>query len=476
MKKIFSIILCVAILSTFLTGCGVNELGYLNTISEISNLKTFKLLGKYEINTPETIKLKIDGNVDISNPQDMYADAVINLEYPSMDMYLTDAEFIFTNNTLYIEKDIIKSILSSDETAGYLKTFDEELSGIEYITISTEDLSLDDAPIQQTMDIKDEIPEILKEIFNGLETGAITKTNSGYVVEISDKNLIKIIDTFVDFIDNNKEKIYDTVLNALDTHYDMLKGLDLPEKEELFEEINKIYTKDVVCSEISETIKTYKEQAREEIIAELEEFKDSAYTQTLFKNQSQYTIKEDLKINYPIYSYFPDPDTGEMPPVRTETVKFNGVTNIEAVKTINKKAITPENTLDINLAQEKVDAKYTKNYPVVSVQIIWTEPEYGASIYTVNSEHVDSFDYSDIYLKDDRIYLPLRQIAEHFGETVEWDAENSKAYVVRDNEKIDMTGIIIEDRTMIKVRDFEKLGYKIDYNFNGYENVATINR
>ena len=26
-----------------------------------------------------------------------------------------------------------------------------------------------------------------------------------------------------------------------------------------------------------------------------------------------------------------------------------------------------------------------------------------------------------------------------------------------------MTGVLIDSRTMIKIRDFEKLGYKIDY-------------
>ena len=37
-------------------------------------------------------------------------------------------------------------------------------------------------------------------------------------------------------------------------------------------------------------------------------------------------------------------------------------------------------------------------------------------------------------------------------------------YVIRDEQKIDMTGVLVDSKTMIKIRDFEKLGYKIEYN------------
>lgn len=475
MKKIFSMILCITMLTTLLTGCGVSEMGYMNTISEMIALKTFSFSGDYNLNVPETIKLNVNGNVDISNTENMYLDATVNFEYPEEDIYLTDAEILFTNNQLYLEKDLVRQLLAVEENEGYMKSFDEELANIEYISINTEDFSVDEAPIQNTIKSTNKIPEILKEIFNGLETGAISKTNSGYVVEISDKNLVSIIDKFVDFIDTNKENLYNAVINAIDKNYDAFKTADLPDKEEVLSEITTTYNKETVMSEISETIKTYRESFREEIIASLEEYKGSGYTQTLFKNQSKYTIKEDVVFNYPVYDYFAI-ETNELDVVRTETFKFKGLTEIEAIKTVQRKEFNSTNVLDIEIAEENVDLKYKKTYPVVSAEIRWTDVEMGAEIYTVNAEHENGYEFYDLYMKDDRIYLPLRKTAELFGETVEWDAENSKAYVVRDNEKIDMTGIIIEDRTMIKVRDFEKLGYRIDYNFNGYENIAIINK
>lgn len=87
------------------------------------------------------------------------------------------------------------------------------------------------------------------------------------------------------------------------------------------------------------------------------------------------------------------------------------------------------------------------------------------------------YDYESkqFYIIDGRIYLPMRYIAESFGETVEWDGQARKAYVVRGNEKIDMSGIIYDGTTYIKIRDFEKLGYTVSYEEDEWgEKIATV--
>lgn len=55
-----------------------------------------------------------------------------------------------------------------------------------------------------------------------------------------------------------------------------------------------------------------------------------------------------------------------------------------------------------------------------------------------------------------------------------WDNENKTAYIIRGEERIDMTGVLVDSITMIKVRDFEKLGYKIDYVQNEGLSIVTI--
>lgn len=70
---------------------------------------------------------------------------------------------------------------------------------------------------------------------------------------------------------------------------------------------------------------------------------------------------------------------------------------------------------------------------------------------------------SSAHLIDGSIYLPLRQIMECAGYRVSWDVEARKAYVTVGTETIDMTGTIINNKTYVKIRDFEKLGATVDY-------------
>lgn len=79
--------------------------------------------------------------------------------------------------------------------------------------------------------------------------------------------------------------------------------------------------------------------------------------------------------------------------------------------------------------------------------------------YAGETSHNDS----SAHLIDGSIYLPLRQIMECAGYRVSWDGEERKAYVTVGDEKIDMTGTIINNKTYVKIRDFEKLGATVDY-------------
>ncbi|MBR3994467.1 MAG: copper amine oxidase N-terminal domain-containing protein [Clostridia bacterium] len=72
------------------------------------------------------------------------------------------------------------------------------------------------------------------------------------------------------------------------------------------------------------------------------------------------------------------------------------------------------------------------------------------------------------HLIDNSVYLPLRQLMENAGYEVSWDGEARKAYVTVGGVKIEMTGTIINDRTYVKVRDFEKLGATVEYSEDFY--------
>ena len=69
----------------------------------------------------------------------------------------------------------------------------------------------------------------------------------------------------------------------------------------------------------------------------------------------------------------------------------------------------------------------------------------------------------NIVIVDDFSYLPFRKISEMFGEQVEWDNVNRKAYILRGEEKIEVDSILQDSSAYIKTREFEKLGYVVEW-------------
>ena len=91
-------------------------------------------------------------------------------------------------------------------------------------------------------------------------------------------------------------------------------------------------------------------------------------------------------------------------------------------------------------------------------------PEVSDTAFKVIYRDNDTADKtSTAHLVDGSVYLPRRQLTENAGYEVSWDAETYKAYVTVDGEKIEMTGRLIDSKTYVKVRDFEKLGATVDY-------------
>lgn len=89
-----------------------------------------------------------------------------------------------------------------------------------------------------------------------------------------------------------------------------------------------------------------------------------------------------------------------------------------------------------------------------------------------DSDYESKYCSSTAHLIDGSVYLPLRQIMENCGYEVSWDGEARKAYVTVDGNKIEMTGVIVNDRTYVKIRDFEKLGATVDYEEEMYREDA----
>ncbi len=147
--------------------------------------------------------------------------------------------------------------------------------------------------------------------------------------------------------------------------------------------------------------------------------------------------------------------------------------------------VTPENVEKISVTEsvmtiEDAESLYEKTEnkinPAQTMQLVWYADGEDLDVDITRESGKTDWNTQPYTIIENRVYLPLRYIGETFGEEVYWDNDARKAYVIRGNEKIDMTGVIVDSRTMVKVRDFEKLGYKITYTLDGDFSTAVIEK
>jgi hypothetical protein len=142
-------------------------------------------------------------------------------------------------------------------------------------------------------------------------------------------------------------------------------------------------------------------------------------------------------------------------------------------KDVEKVPVTG-NTLALEEMEKILEKVENEVNPVQKVELQWYANSSDTQVNKYRLNGATNWDYQPFVIIEDRVYLPLRYIGESFGEDVDWDNVNKKAYVIRGEETIDMTGVLVDSTTMIKIRDFEKLGYKIEYNQVDGLSTATI--
>lgn len=85
------------------------------------------------------------------------------------------------------------------------------------------------------------------------------------------------------------------------------------------------------------------------------------------------------------------------------------------------------------------------------------------NIYTMNKGFIPVSGTIDVKLFEGRTYLPVRQIAEAFDEKVVWDAKVQKVYIEKEGKSIPLDGKLIGNKSYVKIREFEKLGYTVEW-------------
>lgn len=470
-KRALSLFIVGCMMVLTLTGCGTNELGYLNLSKEISNITQYEFTSSTDLEISSTvagedynIKLDLEGTANIEDLNSMYMNLDVILKVNDIGNELP-VNFVISDNKVYVSKNAILEAVKLQEkfdgTTENPKVIDAlynvELKDTEYIMISDLNEYYNGVEYKSNYkDMTDSALDYMTSAFKGFDSKLITKINNGYSIELTPESTFEFIERLVTYVSKNKALVFDETIEYIENIYDAISTQELEGVTEA--------DKQAVIEELEASRQDFYDFVDEAVIfIESEEFKSY---EDMF-NRSQ--IKEEI---YKKGSTYVQNVQGEL--VFEDIIMGNLETSTEISPVdVEIKQITGE-SIAIDELEDLYNKTENKLNPVNKLELSWYAEDSSAEINKYRLDGKTEWDYQSYALIDERVYLPLRYIGESFGEEVDWDNTNKKAFVIRGSEKIDMTGVLIDNTTMVKVRDFEKLGYKIDYIQADGVSTATI--
>jgi len=476
-KKLTSLVLIVTILISMLTGCSVSDLGYLKLSRELTKLTEFSFENSTQIKVSEemvdedyNINFEIKGEANITDLNSMYMSFDMNIKVNDIGLE-KPINFKIIDNQLFVSKNILLELVYLEEiidgsTGGKTvvqELFNNDLKDIEYILLSDLDMGykgfydLEEEYNEKTFnfmnseDIYEKSINYLTTTFNGFDTNLVKKTSNGYIVELTTEDILVFVENLLIYISENRDQVFDETVKYVEELFNKA------EKEEALAELRD--SKQDFYDFIDESIYSI-DLYRYELDTYVDMVKGSKIKQQLNKNKNNFKEAQEIILVY-------------------EDVKMLSVVSNTLItpKDIKKVAITGDVILESELDDLYYEVEKRVN-PVQEISVEWYLDDNSIYTYTIYTR-LERNTYSN-YLKlesvDDRIYLPLRHICETLGEEVEWDNIDKKAYIVRGEEKIHMSGIIRDSETFINIGDFEKLGYSVDYTQDGDMSTAIIKK
>ena len=441
MKKLskFMTVALLVVAMLALAGCSAAGNGFINTAKEINDLDKYTYSGQMDLG------IAFDGLVDESQltEEDKAAFEMLeNMKITYNGAYKADDQTYYMDMKMTMGKYQIpmeiymnsqQMLISADSLVETLKAMDAEQKEI-------------DATVAAIGSVKwiemDEATEILNEMLGGADAVALSNSlyavigyfadnsfrnydpgcfsgnsSQGYKMTINDANMQSVVKGFINYTKNNAAAIKNDVDKQADVIIDSMAHIDVVTADETVADI---------CASL----------------------KGTDFSSTIKKTgNGSYSQLDSGKI---VINGLDDAGS-------SLTVKINSTMNIDAaaVVKITMPATDVKSMSGIAAGLKPVAIEATF---YMDDNEFWLDKTYEASMFNTS----DSYEVKAI-LKNNYNYFPMRQISELFGENVVWDKATGEIYVSRDGQKIDMSGFIVNNRTYVKLRDFEKLGYKIDY-------------
>lgn len=468
-KRTMALGLAVVMMLSVFTGCGINDLGYLNLARELSKLKQFQFENNTSFEISEeaaddnySVSLELSGEADIEDLDSIYMNLDLDFSINGLKT-AGPINFVIDQNKVYVSKNLVLEMLTFDdmlndeeESSEVIEDiYSNSLKDVEYIMLA--DLEeYYDVDYKENYDaMQEDAFSYITAAFKGFDSKVITKISGGYSMKLTPQSTVEFIKRLVSYMCDNRERVFDETVKYVEKLYSSTSFEDMTEeeKEELIAELKDSR------QDFYDFLDEAELMLEQDILSEYEAMVDgSQIKQDIYKSGSSYVEESYAKIVY-------------------EGIEF---INLSSKTTVTPAAVTKKSVEGGFITAEELEEIYnrTENMlnPAQTMSIQWYSDDYDTQIDITRKNGKTDWDSQPYTIVDNRVYLPLRYIGETFGEEVYWDNDARKAYVLRGDLRIDMTGIIVDSRTMVKVRDFEKLGYKINYTQDGTWSTAVIEK
>ncbi len=520
MKRMISILLVTILTMSVFAGCAREELSFYNLYKDLNELvlsKPVRSEGKVSFSLDTLPQEMLESGMDDSEIE--VINGVIAFTNDNSFVYTMDsdvknnktvAQFDLSSNnadesiplmtvirnvdTTYVKlddyiqaiKDVFSSFVTEEEMIQLNDEFDSVFGGIEYISISDEELitfyanllgstsgssvegeliaeqfkgQLDAGARQKQSEAYSRfVDQMLEEVYSDYSMDIVEKEDDKYSITFDADNLGDTVIGFLDYSLENSEDLVDAIseyiLELSDEEYSLLVGvyaMDMMNKELLVDELKDasedfIDNKDQYKDDLEEALVLYNSMMKAYI-------EGSMLTFTIGEEDDVFTRDTMLKV--------------QVNDIVDESVTF------DATMTINE-SFEEIDSFDVEVPTDNVVTftEYLDRMPK-SMQIYVDYDMY--VMMNISQGQLSDTGLIDTIIKDGSSYLPTRMIAEKFGETIEWDNEVKKPYLLRDGEKLYINEFIIEDGvSYVKVREFENFGYTIGW--DGDARLITIEK
>ncbi len=479
-KRILAAVLALVMIAVTFTGCSSVELDYLDMV-----VKNYKNVGTYEAKSEAVITLNRQVIAEMLNsndeevaysaddiPEKIYvtvtamSDSKEYLQFQEIDVSVPGIvdlgfEYILTPEAAYIGDFYITSeVIDIEGMLAEEAAADEDMFILYNALLGLSDIKYVALPITENGDVTvdfvdattyERLIEAIKKLYAGFETGAVSKTENGFKISLTAKDMFDLFKNSIAYLCENTDALTEYTVEFIEMYRDVLLSAD-PDMTN--EDI------DLVIEELRGEEFAYE---LETLLEELGAIFDSAESEELVSAFDGSYM--DIQIG----------ESNGVTAVDTEAVIAIGGLVFAKVEEASVTKRVEEITLpELDGYTATVEGligfynSYTllaESQPLESMLITWDGTEGMSQVYGTftDVEAPIALGLYDFHNIGGSMYLPMRRICERFGEVVDWDPELGRAYVVRGDTKIDMTGVLVDGRTFIKIRDFEKLGYFVDY-------------